>query len=182
MFTHEGISGPAALRLSAFGARKFAEEGYHTSLTLSIQGQNVNEWTAELLQVVKSHSRKNVSTRVMEAVPARLWEHITSAAVPTPKNYADLSKKELTAIANHLGNWIIPTEGKSTNKDEFVTAGGIDLKAVDFRTMQLKAFPGLFAAGEILDIDGVTGGFNFQAAWTTGYLASQGVLSYLSSI
>lgn len=179
MFTHEGISGPAALRLSAFGARSLAESDYQASLTLSLQGHNVAQWTTEIQKSIQGHSRKNVTTRVMDAVPARLWDFITQAAVSAPKNYGDLSKKEINDIASHLGNWTITTNGKSTNKDEFVTAGGIDLKAIDFRTMQLKAFRGLFAAGEILDIDGVTGGFNFQAAWTTGFLGANGIVKYL---
>jgi predicted Rossmann fold flavoprotein len=108
----------------------------------------------------------------------RLWDFLLQKyGISEDKRWKELSKKEFNVIVNFLTNDLYPVNGKTTFKEEFVTAGGVDLNGVNFKTMESKYIPGLHFAGEILDIDGITGGFNFQAAWTTGYLAGKGVLS-----
>ena len=104
----------------------------------------------------------------------RLWKHLVQAAgIREDKRWADLSKKEIQALVEELTQGCFQVNGKSTFKEEFVTAGGVDLKEVDFKTFESKLFPGLFFAGEVLNIDAITGGFNFQAAWTGGWIAGE---------
>ena len=173
LFTHWGLSGPAILRLSAWGARELAEVDYQFEVRLKwVPGESA-ENVAQLFQKMReNHPGKAVENTPMFQLPARLWEQLVlQAGIETGERWNQLPR----AKAQELGALLLHSElavtGKSMHKDEFVTCGGISLKQVDFKTMESRVCPGLHFAGEVLDVDGITGGFNFQAAWTTGWLA-----------
>jgi predicted Rossmann fold flavoprotein len=173
LVTHWGVSGPSILRLSAWGARELHDRGYAFPLRI--------RWLPDLrAEVIRSELQRRRETEPARLVansqfpplPARLWEQLVSAAGIAPDTrWAKLPGSGRDVLARLLDGTELPVSGKSTNKDEFVTCGGVRLREVDFRTMESRVTPGLFFAGEILDIDGITGGFNFQAAWTTGWIA-----------
>jgi len=171
LITHHGLSGPAILKLSAWGARTFHQQQYQFSIHINwLPDTDV----ADVLTHTRSTwGKRKIFTRPpFEGFPKRLWHSLcTAASVPDDLTWAQLSKTTLNQITHQLTNATFSVSGKSINKDEFVTCGGVKLKDVNLRTMESKLTPGLYLAGEILDIDGVTGGFNFQNAWTTGYLA-----------
>jgi predicted Rossmann fold flavoprotein len=169
LITHWGLSGPAVLKLSAWGARQLAETNYHFKIKVNWLGKPLEEVKAFLTRFKNDSPKKNVAANALFNMPKRLWE---SMVAPANGNYADLSKTDINFIASALCESIYQVDKKSTFKEEFVTAGGVDLKEVDFKTMQSKKFNGLFFAGEVLDIDALTGGFNFQAAWTTAWIAA----------
>jgi predicted Rossmann fold flavoprotein len=173
LVTHWGLSGPAVLRLSAWGARTLFERHYAAALTLNWLGDYKLESTLEILQRNKDwpeNARKKVTAHsAFSQIPIRLWKQLVHFI--GEKNWGDLSKAELRQLAEELTAGRFEIQGKGQFKDEFVTCGGVNLKEVDFKTMQSRLIEGLFFAGEVLDIDGLTGGFNFQAAWTTGWLA-----------
>ena len=173
LFTHWGVSGPVILRLSAWGARKIADADYHFPLTINwLPGL-----THEVLHGRLTHLRESSPARLVVNTPiaplqARLWEALVLAAgVARETRWAELSKAQQHALVSQLLRTELPVSGKSMNKDEFVTCGGVRLSEVDFKTMESRIVPGLYFAGELLDVDGVTGGFNFQNCWTTGWLA-----------
>ncbi len=175
LITHWGMSGPAVLKLSAFGARELAERNYHFSILISWLAAHSEE---EVRELIKSHSTSNrlaqISNFRNEQIPKRLWMYlITKVGIPLDKRWVDVSKKELNKIVNVLCNDSYDVRGKTTFKEEFVTCGGISLNEVNHQTMESKVVAGLYFSGEVLDIDGVTGGFNFQAAWTTGFIAGK---------
>lgn len=166
LITHFGFSGPAALKLSAWGARYFAEAGYKVELCVDWLPGRSGEELFEALRKLKERSpKKMLATENVFSLPKNLWRMFVGE-----KFLKDVSHKELKALAERLHRDVYRVDGKTTNKEEFVTCGGVCLKEVDFKTMQSKICPGLFFAGEVLDIDGVTGGFNFQNAWTTGMI------------
>ncbi len=173
LITHWGLSGPAVLRVSAWGARILHEKIYRASLTVNWLGDYTTDKALEVLQRHKdwsANARRKVSSEpAFTQLPVRLWKQLTDRI--GEKNWADVSKAELRALASELtmGQFLI--EGKGQFKEEFVTCGGVRLNEVDFKTMQSRIVDGLFFAGEVLNIDGLTGGFNFQSAWTTGWLA-----------
>jgi predicted Rossmann fold flavoprotein len=173
LITHWGLSGPAVLKLSAWGARILFEKKYRTSLTVNWLGDYRLDSALEVLQRNKDwheNARKKVATQpAFSQIPIRLWKQLTQFIVD--KNWGDLSKAELRKLAEELTAGQFEILGKGQFKEEFVTCGGVKLNEVDFKTMQSRIVDGLFFAGEVLDIDGVTGGFNFQSAWTTGWLA-----------
>lgn len=175
LVTHWGMSGPAVLRTSAWGARELANCQYQTPISINWAAQVWPDLPAAreaIQQMRSSDGKKGVQTMPLAALPARLWKRLCEAAdISESLRWADLSKKQSEALATELsaGNFLVT--GKSTFKEEFVTAGGVSLREIDFRTLQSRKIPGLFFAGEVLDIDAVTGGFNFQAAWTTSWLA-----------
>ncbi|MGE5376158.1 MAG: NAD(P)/FAD-dependent oxidoreductase [Bacteroidota bacterium] len=173
LITHWGMSGPVVLRVSAWGARELHEKKYHASLVVNWLGDYRFDQAAEILQRNKDwpeNARKKVSTQqAFSQIPARLWRQLVQ--VIGEKNWADVSKAELRRLAQELTTAGFMIEGKGQFKDEFVTCGGVKLNEVDFKTMQSRIVKDLFFAGEILNIDGLTGGFNFQSAWTTGWLA-----------
>ena len=181
LITNWGLSGPAALRTSAWGARWLHERQYRAGLTVNWLFPLTTEKALESLQNVRNNpanSRKKPAAHPLFELPARLWGRFVSAAgISETGNWADVSKACLRALAEELtaGHYAIRAKGQF--KDEFVTCGGLRLDEVDFKTMQSKKIPGLFFAGEVLDIDGLTGGFNFQNAWTTGWLAGGALLS-----
>ena len=175
LITHWGMSGPGILRLSAWGAKILAEKKYQFTIQVNWLNDSTFEETLDLLKDLKlEHSKKVVSKKSPFEFPNRLWEKLVEAStISSETKWADVSKKQLIDLANQLTNGEFQVNGKSTFKEEFVTAGGIDLKEVNFKTMESKLFPNLFFAGEIVNIDAITGGFNFQNAWTSGYILSQ---------
>lgn len=175
LVTHWGLSGPAILKLSAWGARELAARDYRFTLLVSWTGDNLPATVAALQSWREANPRKQVTTMNPFALPARIWDRLV-ASVPglaADAQWAGVSKEKLQTLAARVAASEFKVEGKSLNKEEFVTCGGIRLREVDFKTMQSRLVPGLHFAGEVLDIDGVTGGFNFQAAWTTGWLAGR---------
>jgi predicted Rossmann fold flavoprotein len=171
LITHWGLSGPAVLRLSAFAARHLAERQY--TYTVRIHWlPALNE--AEIRQALAAEGSKAIKNQRWHQLPKRLWEAlVTRSQVRGNLSWPELSKKEQNRLVEVLMNDTHAAQGKTTFKEEFVTAGGVSLESVNMKTLESKALPGLFFAGEVLDIDGVTGGFNFQAAWTTGYIAAK---------
>jgi predicted Rossmann fold flavoprotein len=174
LITHFGFSGPAALKLSAWGARYLYEKNYQVPISIN--------WLpdislAEILKKLSELKREKPDKPLISENPFNLPKNLWKALLSQEKRLNDFSSKELEGIARELHCNTFQVEGKTTHKEEFVTCGGVTLKEVDFRTMQSKICPGLFFAGEILDIDGVTGGFNFQNAWTTSYLAGKSFLT-----
>jgi len=175
LVTHWGMSGPAILRLSAWGARSLQGVDYRFPLTVNwLGGRTVDQARADLAAARAANARKQVGTWNPFSLPSRLWDRLlVAASVPATTIWSNLSNQAAGAIATQVAAGVFQVNGKSMNKEEFVTCGGVKLGEVDFKTMQSRVRPGLFFAGEVLDIDGVTGGFNFQAAWTTGWLAGQ---------
>jgi len=176
LITHWGLSGPAALRLSAWGARWLHEQKYQAGLLVNWLQPLTTEKALETLQQHKNlpeNSRKKPAAHVIfPQIPIRLWKRLVEAAgITEAQNWADVSKGSLRRLAEELTAGRYEIRGKGQFKDEFVTCGGVNLDEVDFKTMQSRLVPGLYFAGEVLDIDGLTGGFNFQNAWTTGWLA-----------
>ena len=173
LITHWGLSGPAVLKLSAWGARILFEKKYRSTLTVNWLGDYKFDPALEVLQRSKDwheNARKKISsTSAFSQIPIRLWKQLTHFI--GDKNWSDISKAELRKLAEELTAGQFEIEGKGQFKDEFVTCGGVNLMEVDFKTMQSRVVKDLFFAGEVLDIDGVTGGFNFQSAWTTGWIA-----------
>jgi predicted Rossmann fold flavoprotein len=174
LITHWGLSGPAVLRLSAWGARHFAAVGYRFNIRINWLPDYHKGGLPELLQTVKAADGAKVVARSKALpVPGRLWQSLVRASgIPEGARWAEVSRADLSELAQQLSASIFEVNGKSTYKEEFVTAGGLSLKEIDFKSFQVKKYQGLFAAGEILDIDAVTGGFNFQNAWTGSYLAA----------
>ncbi len=175
LLTHAGLSGPAVLRLSAWSARDLHDVDYHFPLRLNW----LPEGDAESLSRRLESLRRGQPARLLVNSPlpplaARLWHNLVLAAgIPRQTRWADLSRSGRHLLVQQLLHTELRVAGKTLNQDEFVTCGGVRLNEVNFRTMESKVCPGLYLAGELLDIDGLTGGFNFQAAWTTGWLAGR---------
>ena len=173
LITHQGVSGPAILRLSAWGARLLQQRDYEFTLRLNW----IPEWSEQKVQEqLRSLRESNPNRRIINSplaeLPARLWEQLALVAgVSDETRWTNLSRENANRLTAQLVRTEVAVKGKSLNKDEFVTCGGVRLKEIDFKTMQSRIVPGLYFAGEVLDIDGITGGFNFQAAWTTGWIA-----------
>ncbi|WP_174769525.1 BaiN/RdsA family NAD(P)/FAD-dependent oxidoreductase [Persicimonas caeni] len=173
LVTHWGMSGPAILKLSAWGARELHALDYTFDLQVNwLPGVDCEQRFHKLRA---DWGKRQVGSRSpFDQLPKRLWERLVDAAEIDPeRRWAELSKKKSRALGRHLTRAEFSVTGKSTNKDEFVTCGGVPTDEVDMRTMESRITPGVYFAGELLDIDGVTGGFNFQNAWTTGHLAGQ---------
>jgi hypothetical protein len=175
LITHWGVSGPAVLKLSAWGARFLHDNRYQTPLIINwLPDYNEDKLRQMLLAVKSQLSRRLIATSCPIPIPKRLWVSLLSyVGIGSEQRWAELSKNALNLLLHELtqGHYVI--QGKGVFKEEFVTCGGISLKEVDFKTMESKICPGLYFAGEILDIDGVTGGFNFQSAWSTAWLAGE---------
>lgn len=178
LITHWGMSGPAILLLSAWGARLLAEKNYHFHVLVNWLDQKKEEpLRQELLDTSVQHSAKKLSNWNPTPLTNRLWLHLLERAeISTELRWAEIGKKGINKLINTLINDRFEVQGKTTFKEEFVTAGGVALSEIDFQTMKSKKFPRLSFAGEVLDIDGITGGFNFQAAWTTGFIAGKHAL------
>jgi predicted Rossmann fold flavoprotein len=174
LITHWGMSGPAILKLSAWGARELAGLQYKFAIRVNWIMAKPEDTRQDLEDLKQEDGRKMVSANTQFGLPIRLWKRLVAATgIRDDKRWADLSKKEIQTLAEELTQGRFQVNGKSTFKEEFVTAGGVDLKEVDFKTFGSKLFPGLFFAGEVLNIDAITGGFNFQAAWTGGWIAGE---------
>jgi predicted Rossmann fold flavoprotein len=173
LVTHWGVSGPAVLRLSAWGARVLHELDYKFPLLVNWLPQfSLDEVARQISLRREANGAKLIVNVPIAPLPSRLWEQLVVAAgIARDARWAKLTRAQTHALALQLTRSEFAVAGKSLNKDEFVTCGGVKLAEVDFKTMQSRVCPGLFFAGELLDLDGVTGGFNFQAAWTTGWLA-----------
>ncbi len=180
LITHWGMSGPAILRLSAWGARAVKAMGYQFTLRVDWSNGAGEGGVRNVLDEQRSeHPRKRMGTDPVLGLPRRLWDHLLNKAeIPTDKPWSELGSRQGNRLIDLLTNDRYAVRGKTTFKEEFVTAGGVSLDEVDPNTMESHKVSGLYFAGEVLDIDGITGGFNFQAAWTTGFLAgSAAVLS-----
>ena len=177
LITHWGLSGPAILKLSAWGARELAKVNYEFPVHVNFSGTYTREGLVKELTVVREKNpRKQITTWSPLDMPQRLWERlVTSSGIAATSPWAQVGNAALGALAATLTAAEFKVVGKSLFKEEFVTCGGVKLGEVDFRTMESRICPGLHFAGEVLDIDGITGGFNFQSAWTTGWLAGQAV-------
>jgi predicted Rossmann fold flavoprotein len=172
LITHWGMSGPSILKLSAWGARILSEKNYQFTIFVNWLNDIDADESEKILKNLKlENAKKAVSKKSPFDFPNRLWESLVLASnISEETKWADLSKMQLQNLANQLTNSSFQVNGKSTFKEEFVTAGGIDLKEINFKTMESKLHENLFFAGEIVNIDAVTGGFNFQNAWTSGFI------------
>ena len=175
LVTHWGLSGPGILRLSAWGARDLHRLEYHFLLQINFLGKTKLAATVENLQRLKAEQgKKQVAANSQFGLPLRLWQRLTAAAdISEERRWADMDKSSLANLTTQLSAAVFQITGKSTFKEEFVTAGGVSLKELDFKTFESKLHKNLYLAGEVLDIDAITGGFNFQAAWTGGWLAGK---------
>ena len=177
LVTHWGMSGPAILKLSAWGARILADKNYQFSILVNwLNERKEDDLRSEMNKIIELHGGKMIGNLNPFPMTSRLWNFLlTKTEIPSERRWNEVGKKGINKLVNTLLNDRYEVSGKTTFKEEFVTAGGISLDDVDFSTMQSKVVPGIYFAGEVLDIDGVTGGFSFQAAWTTGWIAGKNV-------
>jgi predicted Rossmann fold flavoprotein len=174
LITHWGLSAPAILKLSAWGARKLAEDNYQFKIDINWVNTLSKKEVQEALKEQRNIAPKQkIATSPQFDIPKRLWSKLCiKSDIDNIQNWADISKKKMEILLQQITNCEFTVNGKSTFKEEFVTSGGIDLSQIDFKRFESKIHPNLFFAGEVLDIDAVTGGFNFQAAWTGGWIAA----------
>lgn len=176
LITHVGMSAPSILKLSAFGAVELAKRNYKFQIEINFIKQNQEDCLENLKKVKQDLPKKMISKSTQFNLPKRLWRKLVEAAeIDEEQRWADVNKSKLEALSSQLTQAIFNVEGKSTFKEEFVTAGGIDLKEINFKTFESKLCKNLYFAGEVLNIDAVTGGFNFQNAWTGGYIAAKAI-------
>ncbi len=175
LITHWGLSGPGILRISAWGARELAERDYR--FDISVNWLPAADPAAVVADKRRTEAKRQLSSRSpFDAIPKRLWLRLLAAAdIADTTTWSQLGKAQATHLVDQLTASTFAVAGKSTNKDEFVTCGGVSLDEIDFRTMQSKLVPGLYFAGEVVDVDGITGGFNFQNAWTGGFIAGSDI-------
>jgi len=173
LVTHWGMSGPAILKLSSLGARILNEKEYEFKAQINwVNIPNQEVLIAALSDIVDEHPQKILSNIKPFQLPQRLWLYlIERSQIPTTKRWGELGKKGLNKLTTTLSNDVYNVKGKTTFKEEFVTCGGVSLESIDMKTMQSRVCPNLYFAGEVMNIDGITGGYNFQAAWTTGFIA-----------
>jgi len=178
LVTHWGVSGPGILKLSAWGARELAEVEYRFTLQVNwLPHMNEQQLKDAFLKTRTDHGKRRiVNERPFLEIPKRLWVSLCKAAeISEETQWSGMSKTHITTLIRELLIGQYQVEGKSLNKDEFVTCGGVPLKTVNLKTMESKDIPGIYYAGEVLDVDGVTGGYNFQAAWATGRIAAEAI-------
>lgn len=178
LITHWGMSGPAILKLSSYAARHLAENAYRSPLIVNWTGETNTDSVIEHISITaQQNTQKQLSSvRPYVTIPQRLWDYlIEKCDMKRDKRWGELGRKGINRIANILTNDTYNIEGKSAFREEFVTCGGVSLSSVNMSTLESKHCPGLYFAGEVLDIDAVTGGFNFQAAWTTAYTVAQNI-------
>ena len=175
LITHWGLSGPAVLKLSAFGARILADKNYQYNVEVNWLSRPTAKVHNVLLNLKKKEPRKTVFLKSpFTEIPRRLWERfVVFSGINPTQNWADVKNNQLEKLANELTKGIYNANGRTTFKDEFVTAGGIDLREINFKNFESKKHKNLYFVGEILNIDAVTGGFNFQNAWTGGYICAK---------
>ena len=177
LITHWGLSGPAILKLSAFGARILADKNYQYNVLVNWLGQDFDDTLEELTALKNSEARKQVNLKSpFTDIPRRLWERFVAASeIKNTQNWGDLSNKQLHNLATHLTKGLFNANGRTTFKDEFVTAGGVTLNEINFKRFESKLHKNLFMVGEVLNIDAVTGGFNFQNAWTGAFICAKSI-------
>jgi predicted Rossmann fold flavoprotein len=177
LITHWGMSGPAILKLSAWGARELADKNYHFYILVNwVPGYNEQSLREKWQTIRNEYSAQKITNRNPFNLPARLWVHLLNeSGIKEDTRWTDLPGKEQNKLIKNLTAQELEVKGKTTFKEEFVTCGGIKLSEVDANTMQSRIIPNLYFAGEILDVDGVTGGFNFQHAWTSGWIAAKAI-------
>lgn len=177
LITHWGMSGPAILKLSAWGARILHDKNYQFTIFVNwLNDEDTADVEKQLKDLKQEHAKKSVSKKSPFELTNRLWESLVLASgIEVETKWADLSKTQLQNLANQLTKGTFQVNGKSTFKEEFVTAGGIDLKEINFKTMESKLHKDLYFAGEIVNIDAITGGFNFQNAWTSGFIVANSI-------
>ena len=174
LVTHTGLSAPSILKLSAYGALELAERQYKFQIKVNFIKLDFSECLEALLEFKTTFPKKTILKSSQLDLPKRLWEQLVIASgIPSDLRWAEVNKQQLQEIASQLTEAVFNVDGKSTFKEEFVTAGGVELKGVNFKTFESKHFKNLYFAGEVLNIDAVTGGFNFQNAWTSAFIASQ---------
>ena len=178
LVTHWGVSGPAILRLSSYAARHLSDSGYQSALSVNWTDRKENSVVEELQLIATANPQKMLANVRPFDLPQRLWSHLLekSLAERAERRWADLSRKDLNRLVNTLTNDNYLISGRAPFKDEFVTCGGISLSSVNAATLESRTVPHLYFAGEVLDIDGVTGGFNFQAAWTTAHTVASAIV------
>lgn len=179
LITHWGMSGPAILRLSAWGARQLADMNYHFTLLVNwLPGQTEQDLRNAWQSYREEYAGMKTGNKNPFGLPNRLWLYLLAASDINPDiRWAEIPAKEQNRLIRNLTAQEFPVKGKTTFKEEFVTCGGINLSEVDPNTMQSRKQPGIYFAGEILDVDGITGGFNFQHAWTSGWIAARSIAS-----
>ena len=177
LITHWGMSGPAILKLSSHAARELHEHNYQMPLAVNWTSLKEPEIQQELREIIIRHPQKQIATIRPFGLPSRLWDYLVAKTLGerAQNRWQNLNQKELNRLTNALCNDQYQIAGRAAFKDEFVTCGGVDLAAVNTNTLESKTLPQLYFAGEVLDVDGVTGGFNFQAAWTTAYVVSMAI-------
>jgi len=177
LITHWGLSGPCILKLSAMAARWVFEKQYQFEISISFYpGKNEEEIKQDIMLRRMQHPGKKIFNDHLHGLPQRLWQRLAHlATIDENETWGQLKKEKLQHLVQLLSQFTLNVSGKTTYKEEFVTCGGIDLKEINFKTMESKLVPGLFFAGELVNIDGITGGFNFQNAWTTGWLAGTSI-------
>lgn len=182
LVTHWGMSGPCILRLSSYAARLLSESNYKQPLAVNWTNLKENEVQEQLVLISHQHAQKQLTTIRPFDLPTRLWTYLTEKALAGRAHapWGSLNQKELNRLTNTLINDTYQIAGRAPFKDEFVTCGGISLSAVNPSTLESRTIPHLYFAGEVLDIDGVTGGFNFQAAWTTAYAVAKAIATQQS--
>jgi predicted Rossmann fold flavoprotein len=183
LITHWGLSGPAVLKLSSFAARYLAEKNYKFKLKVNWTEGDKKDITEILIKRKTEHPHKIIHNDNLFDIPLRLWNMLMKkSGIPEELKWKDLPNKSLNLSADVITASKFNVTGKSTFKEEFVTAGGVDLKEVNFKTMESRLHRNLFFAGEVLDIDALTGGFNFQAAWTTAWIAAESIAEKMKNI
>lgn len=177
LITHWGMSGPAILKLSSYAARDLHEHNYQMPLAVNWTSRKEPEIQQELHEIIARHPQKQIGTIRPFNLPTRLWDYLVQKTLGerAQNRWQNLNQKELNRLTNALCNDQYQIAGRAAFKDEFVTCGGIDLASVNQNTLESKTLPQLYFAGEVLDVDGVTGGFNFQAAWTTAYCVAMAI-------
>ncbi len=179
LITHWGMSGPAILRLSSYAARHLAESSYQSPLSINWISKKENEVTEELQRLSIQYPQRQLANIRPYDLPSRLWSYLLSKSLgeKAEKRWGELGKKDLNRLVNTLTNDNYTIHGRSAFKEEFVTCGGISLNSINSNTLESRHRPHLYFAGEVLDIDGVTGGFNFQAAWTTAHAVARAIVA-----
>ncbi|MCX7550927.1 NAD(P)/FAD-dependent oxidoreductase [Xanthomarina sp. F2636L] len=176
LITHVGMSAPAILKLSAFGAIELAKQQYKFEIEINFIRQSLEDCMERLKELKQDLAKKTVFKSTQFELPKRLWHKLVLASkMDKNTRWADLNKQQLENLASQLTQAVFQVDGKSTFKEEFVTAGGVDLKEINFKTFESKRHKNLYLAGEVLNIDAVTGGFNFQNAWTGAFIVAKSI-------
>ncbi len=182
LITHTGMSAPAILKLSAFGALQLAARSYKFKIAVNFICCSYKDCIESLKTIKHDFAKKTVVKMALFDLPKRLWHKLVLASnINAEKRWADLNKQQLEQLAKQLTQAVFQVSGKSTFKDEFVTAGGLDLKEVNFKTFESKKHKNLYFAGEVINVDAITGGFNFQNAWTGAYIVARAITSKANS-